>query len=37
MAYLTLTDSQGLECNIIGLHVDEAMRKVVLPGFGKTP
>ena len=29
MAYLTLTDSQGLECNIIGLHVDEAMRKVV--------
>lgn len=29
MAYLTLSDSQGLECNIIGLHVDEAMRRVV--------
>ena len=28
-AYLNLGPSQGLECNIIGLHVDEAMRKVV--------
>lgn len=26
---LNVGSSQGLECNIIGLHVDEAMRKVV--------
>ncbi len=28
-AILNLGDPQGMECNIIGLHVDEAMRKVV--------
>ncbi len=28
-AVLNVGSSQGLECNIIGLHVDEAMRKVV--------
>jgi DNA mismatch repair protein MutS2 len=28
-AVLSIGSSQGLECNIIGLHVDEAMRKVV--------
>ena len=28
-AYLNISPSQGMECNIIGMHVDEAMRKVV--------
>ena len=28
-AYLNLGPSQGLELNVIGLHVDDAMRKVV--------